>query len=319
MKIVDLDGYGLNPGDLDWAGFKQLGDFSNYDRTPADPAVIAKRIGAAEAILTNKTPITRDVLDACPSLRYIGVLATGFNVVDLVAAREHHVTVTNIPSYGTDAVAQHTFALLLEITNQVGLHNNAIHAGEWTHAKDFTFWKRPLMELTGKTLGLIGAGNISQAVAKRAHAFGMKVIFYNHRPKATDLPWFKQVPLQTVYEQADIISLHIPQTAENTGMINAAALTQMKPGAILINTARGGLLDEAAVAAALNAGKLGALGADVVATEPILADNPLLTAKNCYLTPHIAWAPTETRARLMSIAVHNLASYQAGQPSNVVS
>ncbi|MGF2109815.1 glycerate dehydrogenase [Enterococcus sp. DIV0755f] len=319
MKIVVLDGYALNPGDLSWQGFEELGEVTVYDRTSyTDKQEIIERIGDAEAILTNKTPITADVLKACPQLTYIGVLATGYNVVDLVAAKEQGITVTNIPSYSTNAVAQATFALLLEVTNQVGHHNRSVHQGDWQTSKDFSYWQTPLMELAGKTIGLIGYGAIAQAVATIAHAFQLKVIYFNHRPKPAQADWAKQVSLAELYQEADIISLHVPQFPETEKMIDRTALAQMKSSAILINTARGGLIDEAAVAEALQTGQISALAADVVSKEPIAADNPLLQAPNCYLTPHIAWAPVETRRRLMGIAVANLSGFKAGTPQNVV-
>lgn len=319
MKIVVLDGYALNPGDLSWQGFEELGEVTVYDRTSyTDKQEIIERIGDAEAILTNKTPITADVLKACPQLTYIGVLATGYNVVDLAAAKEQGITVTNIPSYSTNAVAQSTFALLLEVTNQVGHHNRSVHQGDWQTSKDFSYWQTPLMELAGKTIGLIGYGAIAQAVATIAHAFQLKVIYFNHRPKPAQADWAKQVSLAELYQEADIISLHVPQFPETEKMIDRTALAQMKSSAILINTARGGLIDEAAVAEALQTGQIAALAADVVSKEPIAADNPLLQAPNCYLTPHIAWAPVETRRRLMGIAVANLSGFKAGTPQNVV-
>ncbi|EHO51436.1 D-2-hydroxyacid dehydrogenase [Lentilactobacillus kisonensis] len=318
MKIVDLDGYALNPGDISWEGFEQLGELTNYDRTQDDDATILKRIGDAEIVLTNKTRLDENVIENAPKLKYIGVLATGYNVIDIDAAKKKNVIVTNIPSYGTDAVAQHTFALLLEITNQVGLHSEAVRNGEWQIAKDFTFWKAPLISLTDKTLGIIGFGRIGQAVAQVAHSFGMKVIFYNHHPKDVSADWVKQVSLEDLYAKVDVITLHTPQTSETEKMINRESIAKMKAGVILINTARGGLLNEADVADALNSGKLYALGADVASEEPINRDNPLLTAKNVFLTPHIAWAATEIRARLMGIAVDNLKAYLAGEPENVV-
>lgn len=319
MKIVVLDGYALNPGDLSWQGFEELGEVTVYDRTSyTDKQEIIERIGDAEAILTNKTPITADVLKACPQLTYIGVLATGYNVVDLAAAKEQGITVTNIPSYSTNAVAQATFALLLEVTNQVGHHNRSVHQGDWQTSKDFSYWQTPLMELAGKTIGLIGYGAIAQAVATIAHAFQLKVIYFNHRPKPAQADWAKQVSLAELYQEADIISLHVPQFPETEKMIDRTALAQMKSSAILINTARGGLIDEAAVAEALQTGQIAALAADVVSKEPVAADNPLLQAPNCYLTPHIAWAPVETRRRLMGIAVANLSGFKAGTPQNVV-
>ena len=319
MKIVVLDGYALNPGDLSWQGFEELGEVTVYDRTSyTDKQEIIERIGDAEAILTNKTPITADVLKACPQLTYIGVLATGYNVVDLAAAKEQGITVTNIPSYSTNAVAQATFALLLEVTNQVGHHNRSVHQGDWQTSKDFSYWQTPLMELAGKTIGLIGYGAIAQAVATIAHAFQLKVIYFNHRPKPAQADLAKQVSLAELYQEADIISLHVPQFPETEKMIDRTALAQMKSSAILINTARGGLIDEGAVAEALQTGQIAALAADVVSKEPIAADNPLLQAPNCYLTPHIAWAPVETRRRLMGIAVANLSGFKAGTPQNVV-
>jgi len=319
MKIVVLDGYALNPGDLAWQGFEKLGEVTVYDRTSyTDKQEIIERIGDAEAILTNKTPITADVLKACPQLTYIGVLATGYNVVDFAAAKEQGITVTNIPSYSTNAVAQATFALLLEVSNQVGHHNRSVHQGDWQTSKDFSYWQTPLMELAGKTIGLIGYGAIAQAVATIAHAFQLKVIYFNHRPKPAQADWAKQVSLAELYQEADIISLHVPQFPETEKMIDRTALAQMKSSAILINTARGGLIDEAAVAEALKTGQIAALAADVVSKEPIAADNPLLQTPNCYLTPHIAWAPVETRRRLMGIAVANLSGFKAGTPQNVV-
>ncbi|KRM83438.1 D-2-hydroxyacid dehydrogenase [Liquorilactobacillus vini] len=318
MRIVDLDGHGLNPGDLSWTGFEQLGDFKTYDLTEEDDQLILERIGDAEIVLTNKTPLDRQVITNAPNIKYIGVQATGYNVVDTAAAKEKGIIVTNVPSYSTHEVAQHTLALLLEITNLVGMHATAVSQGEWTDTDSFTFWKKPLISLTGKIFGMIGFGNIAQATAKLAHAFGMEVVFYNHRPKEFSEPWLKQVSLEELYAQADIISLHVPQTAETTKMINKAAIDKMKSGVILLNTARGGLLDEQAVADGLNVGKIYALGADVVSEEPIKADNPLLAAKNAYLTPHIAWAPTAARQRCMDIAVNNLQSFLNGQPKNVV-
>lgn len=319
MKMVILDGYGLNPGDISWAPLETLGEISVYDRTPEnDTALIIERIGDARIIFTNKVPITQEVMLACPQLEYIGVLATGYNVVDIEAAKEKHIVVTNVSSYGTDAVAQFTFALLLEIASQVGLHNRSVKAGDWQNSPDFTYWKQPLFELSGKTLGLVGYGLIAQKVAEIAVVFGMTVIYYNHRPKQSKTQGVKQVTLSEVYHEADIISLHVPQMPETTQMINNEAIQQMKEDVILINTSRGGLLDEEAVAAALNTGKIAALGADVVTKEPILATNPLLTAKNCYLTPHIAWAPVEARERLLGIAVDNVKKFLEGTPQNNV-
>lgn len=319
MKIVNLDSYALNPGDLDWSPLKELGDCTFYDRTPVnDDNEILKRIGDAEIVLTNKTPLDEHVISTAPNLKYIGVTATGYNVIDTKAATKANIPVTNIPTYGTDAVAQFTFALLLEITSHVGLHNQLVHDGRWSSNPDFTFWAKPLMELQGKTLGLIGFGSIAKKVAEIGHAFSMNIIFYNHRPK-TDLPnYVKQVSLEELYQQSDIISLHVPQTPETTEMINQEAISQMKDGVILINTARGGLISEKDVADALNDDKIAAAGVDVVQKEPIPADSPLLSAKNCYITPHIAWAPRETRNRLLGIVVDNLQAFLNGEKLNVV-
>ena len=319
MKIVNLDSYALNPGDLDWSPLKELGDCTFYDRTPVnDDNEILKRIGDAEIVLTNKTPLDEHVISTAPNLKYIGVTATGYNVIDTEAATKANISVTNIPTYGTDAVAQFTFALLLEITSHVGLHNQLVHDGRWSSNPDFTFWAKPLMELQGKTLGLIGFGSIAKKVAEIGHAFSMNIIFYNHRPK-TDLPnYVKQLSLEELYQQSDIISLHVPQTLETTEMINQKAISQMKDGVILINTARGGLISEKDVADALNDGKIAAAGVDVVQKEPIPTDSPLLSAKNCYITPHIAWAPRETRNRLLGIVVDNLQAFLNGEKLNVV-
>lgn len=318
MKIVVLDGYALNPGDLSWAAFESLGDITVYARTSVtDQQEIVQRIGDAEVVLTNKTPIDESILAQVPQLKYIGVIATGYNVVDIEAAKKRGILVTNIPAYGTEAVAQFTFALLLEIVNQVGLHNESVHQGDWQKSVDFTYQKAPLIELKAKTIGLIGYGAIAQTVAKIAHAFEMQIIFWNHRPKES-LDWAEQVSLDELYQQADIISLHVPQTNETQHMIDQSAITKMKDGVILINTARGGLLEESAVAAALNTGKIYAAGVDVVAEEPMNSENPLLTAKNCFITPHIAWEAKETRARLMAIAADNLVQFLNGKPKNVV-
>ncbi|GAJ25681.1 D-3-phosphoglycerate dehydrogenase [Liquorilactobacillus sucicola DSM 21376 = JCM 15457] len=319
MKLVVLDGYALNPGDLSWEEFEKLGDLTVYDRTSySDTTEILKRIGEAEIVFTNKTPIDRQVMEKAPNLKYIGVLATGYNVIDTEAAQEKNIIVTNIPAYGTEAVAQAAFALLLEITNQVGLHNTAVHEGEWEKGPDFTFRKAPLLELAGKTFGLIGFGRIAQATARIAHALGMKIIFYNHRPKEHNDSWAKQVSLASLLAESDIISLHIPQTKETTNFIDKQKISKMKNGVILLNTARGGLLNEKDVAAALNSGEISAAGVDVVSTEPIKNDNPLLSAKNCFITPHIAWAPVETRQRLLQICFYNIKAFLDGKPKNVV-
>lgn len=319
MKIVVLDGYCLNPGDLDWKGFADMGEITVYDRTPlTDEAEIARRIGGAEVVLTNKTPLSRAVIDGCENLRYIGVLATGYNVVDTEAARQRGIPVCNVPSYGTRAVAQFAIALLLEICHHVGLHDQAVHAGEWSRCPDYCFWKRPLIELEGKTMGIVGYGRIGRAVGDIAAAMGMKVVANGPHPWPAGTAPADWVPLETLLAQADVVSLHCPLTPETRGLIDRRAISGMKKGAILINNSRGPLIVEQDVADALNSGRLGAAGVDVADTEPLPADSPLLTAKNCIITPHISWAPRETRGRLMEIAVENLRSFLRGQAVNVV-
>ena len=318
MRIVLLDGYELN-NDLDWSALQVLGDCDLHDRTPVDDAdEICRRIGDSELVITHKTPIRAEVITRLPSLRYIGIMGTGYDVIDMAAAREHGITVTNVPTYAESAVAQFAFSLLLEVTGRVGLHNRLVHEGTWSRVPDFTFWEKPLFELKGKTLGLVGYGHIAQQVSRMAHAFGMSVVYWNHRPKQPAEAGDVQVSLDELLRTADVVSLHVIQTPETVGIIDAKALALMKPTAILVNTARGKLVLEADVAEALNAGKLYAYATDVVSKEPIAPDNPLLTAKNCYITPHIAWAPHETRQRLLDITVENLEAFLAGEPKNVV-
>lgn len=318
MKIVVLDGYTLNPGDLDWKALAVLGDLKVYDRTEASH--IVERIGDAELILTNKTPISADTMKACKKLRYVGVLATGFNIVDVAAAKAAGIVVTNIPTYGTDAVAQFAFALLLEVCHHVGHHAQTVRDGEWTKCPDFCYWHHPLIELAGKTMGLIGFGRIGQRTGEIARAFGMKVLAFDEYPnKAFEKDGISYTTLDRLLAESDVVSLHCPLTDKNKGMINQDSIAKMKDGAILINTSRGPLVDEAALAAALDSGKLAAAAVDVVSTEPIKADNPLLKARNALVTPHIAWAPKEARSRLMDIAVDNLRAFVAGAPKNVVS
>ena len=317
MKIVVLDAYAANPGDISWEAMKELGQLILYDRTA--PHETAERIGDAEAVLTNKVKITEAVMAECPNLKYIGVLATGYNIVDIQEAARRGIVVTNIPAYSTDSVAQLTFALLLEICHRVGHHSEEVHKGRWCTNADFCFWDGSLIELAGKKLGIIGFGSIGQKVGKVAQAFGMEVLAYARHPKKElESEHCRYVSLDEIYAQSDVISLHCPQTAENVGMINAKSIAKMKDGVILINTARGPLLNEQDVADALETGKLGALGADVVSVEPMSPDNPLCGAKNAYFTPHIAWAPYEARVRLMNISVDNLRAFQSGKPVNVV-
>ena len=311
MNIVILDGHVENPGDLSWEPLAQLGEVTVYDRTA--PKDVIARIGDAPIVITNKTVITREIFDACPAIRYVGVLATGYNVVDIAAAKERGIIVTNVPAYSTQAVAQFTMALLLEICHHVGRHSDSVHAGKWSACQDFAYWDYPLIELAGKTIGIIGYGRIGQATAKAAQALGMKVIAYSRHGQGE--PY---VPLEELYAQADVISLHCPLTAENTGMINRETIAKMKDGVILLNTARGALINEEDLREALLSGKVYAAAADVAAVEPIPADSPLLGLPNMIFTPHIAWACYETRQRLMDIAVDNVRQFLNGTPVNNV-
>ena len=313
MKITILDGHALNPGDLSWAQIAQFGQLSYYDRTEGEELTI-QRIGDSDIVLLNKVPITKTVLEQCPNIKLICVLATGYNVVDYKAAAERNIPVCNVPGYGTDAVAQFTFALLLELCHQVGLHSNSVHSGEWTACPDFCYWKTPQMELAGKTMGIIGYGAIGQTVGNIARAFGMHVLAYSR----THHPEHSYVDLDTLLANSDVISLHCPLFPENTGLINKETISKMKDGAILLNTARGGLVNEQAVADALASGKLKGYGADVVITEPILTSSPLLRSKNCVLTPHMAWAPIESRQRILNITVDNIRSFLQNNTKNVV-
>lgn len=316
MKIVILDGYTLNPGDLDWAGFEALGSLTVYDRT--DPGEIVSRIGDAEAVIVNKCPITEETMKACPEMRYIGVLATGYNVVDVAAASRLGIAVTNIPTYGTTAVAQMVFAHLLAICHHVEAHSEAVHAGEWNSNPDWCFWNSPLIELAGKTMGIIGFGRIGQNTARIAAALGMRVLAYDQHENEFGKQFGEYVTLERLLAESDVISMHCPLFPETEGMINRQTIAQMKDGVIFINTSRGQLVNEQDLADALNSGKIYAAGLDVVYTEPIQVNNPLLKARNCQITPHIAWAPKESRRRLMDIAVDNLRQFAAGTPVNTV-
>lgn len=318
MQIVILDGYTENPGDLSWARVEALGQLRVYPRTPDDPDEIVQRIGHAEAVLTNKTPLRKEVLARCPALSYIGVLATGYNVVDVQAATARGITVTNIPSYGTQAVAQFAIALLLELCHRIGHHDCAVHEGRWSACEDFCFWDTPQIELAGKTMGVIGYGRIGQAVGRIAAALGMRVIAYDEQPCPAGRQTARIVALETLYKESDVISLHCPLTVQNRGMIGKSSLAQMKDGVLIINNARGPLIDEQALAEALHSGKVAGAALDVVSSEPIQTDNPLLTAPHCLLTPHISWAARESRARLMTIAVDNLKAFLNNRPQNVV-
>jgi glycerate dehydrogenase len=316
MNIVVLDGHTLNPGDLSWEELKSLGDCDVFERTT--PEETLPRSARAEIILTNKTVLTREHIQALASLKYIGVLATGTNVVDLAAARERGIPVTNVPAYATASVAQLTFALLLELALHAGQHSESVRRGNWTRSKDFCYWEQPLTELSGLTLGLVGFGNIGRAVARMALAFEMKIVVCARRRPA-DLPQgVRFADLETVFRESDAVSLHCPLTAETKQLVNAQRLAWMKPGAFLINTGRGPLVDEAALAEALNSGRIAGAGLDVLSAEPPPADNPLLRAKNCILTPHFGWATFAARSRLMKVAVENIRAFLQGKPRNVV-
>jgi glycerate dehydrogenase len=316
MKIVVLDGFTLNPGDLSWSALEALGDCAIYDRT--SPGLLVERAREAELVFTNKVVLGRAEFAQLPKLRYIGVLATGYNVVDVAVARERGIVVTNIPAYGTRSVAQMTFALILELTQHVGHHAQTVREGRWSESKDFCYWDFSLVELEGLTLGLLGFGRIGRAVAELALAFGMKVIAFDPGVTSNVMTGVAFVDQETLFRQSDIISLHCPLTSENAGLVNAASLSHMKPTAFLINTSRGPLVKEADLADALNAGRIAGAGLDVLAVEPPLPDNPLLKAKNCLITPHISWATTAARRRLMDTAVNNLRAFIAGRAENVV-
>ena len=316
MKIVVLDGYTENPGDLSWGGFEAIGETVVYDRTPEDQ--IVERIGEAEIVILNKTPITRATLEACPGIKYIGVLATGYNVVDTDAARERGIPVCNIPSYGTASVGQFAIALLLEICHHIGAHSDSVHNGDWERSADWCYWNHPLIELDGKTMGIIGFGRIGQATGRIAKALGMKVVAYDAHPSDAGRALADYVELDTLLATSDVIALHCPLFPETQGIIDRAAIAKMKDGVIILNNSRGPLIVEQDLADALDSGKVAAAGLDVVSTEPIRGDNPLLKAKNCIITPHMSWGPKESRQRIMDTTVENVKSYLAGAPVNVV-
>ena len=315
-NIVVLDGYTVNPGDLSWKELDSLGSCTVYERTATEDVV--SRCKEADIVLTNKVALGAAELLQLPRLRYIGVLATGFNVIDLETATQQGIVVTNIPAYSTASVVQMVFAHLLNITNRIQLHSDSVHRGEWSHCADFSYMLSPQTELAGKTIGIVGFGNIGRSVAAVAHAFGMKTVAVTSK-KQSELPeYVTPLPLETLLSVSDVVSLHCPLTAATQHLINARTLALMKPDAILINTGRGGLIDEQAVADALRSGRLRAVGADVLSTEPPSERNSLLTACNCYITPHIAWATYESRVRLMRIATDNVAAFLSGVPLNQV-
>ncbi len=318
MKIVILDGYTENPGDLSWEALERFGELCVYDRTPDDDAEIARRIGDAEVVLTNKCPIRRAVMDACPKLRYISVLATGYNIVDVACAREKGIPVSNVPTYGTAAVGQFAIALLLEICHHVAHHSEAVHQGRWASCPDWCFWDYPLIELAGKTMGIIGFGRIGQTTGRIAKAMGMEILAAGSRETEAGRAIAEYVTVDELLRRSDVVVLHCPLFPSTQGIIDREAIAKMKDGVILINNSRGPLVVEQDLADALNSGKVYAAGLDVVSTEPIRGDNPLLTARNCFITPHISWAPKESRERIMDITAENLRAFLAGAPVNVV-
>jgi glycerate dehydrogenase len=313
-RIVVLDGFTLNPGDLDWHGLEALGEVTVHDRTPL--AATVERASGASIVLTNKSHVSAATIERLPELRYIGVLATGYNVVDIAAAKARGIVVTNVPGYGAPAVAQHVFALLLELTQHAGHHAQAVREGRWSACPDFCFWDSPLVELAGRTLGIVGYGAIGQSVARIGVAFGMKVLASTRTPRGADGVEFTSI--DEVFRRADVVTLHCPLTLETQGLVNAARLVQMKCDAFLINTGRGPLVVERDLADALEAGRIAGAALDVLSVEPPPCDNPLLRAKNCLVTPHIAWAAQAARARLMAIAAGNVRAFLAGAPVNVV-
>jgi glycerate dehydrogenase len=316
MKIVVLDGFTLNPGDLSWDELRSLGTCEIIDRTPANEVV--GRSADAEILLTNKTVLTRDQINALPKLKYIGVLATGYNIVDVKAAREQHIPVTNVPTYGTRSVAQMTFALLLELAQHAGHHAQTVKEGRWTRSLDFCYWDFPLLELEGLTMGIVGFGRIGRAVSELAAAFGMRVIAHTPRSPAEPVTRVEFVSLDQLFGTSDVLSLHCPLTDATKHLVNAPRLSGMKRFAFLLNTSRGPLIDEGALANALNEGRIGGAALDVLSVEPPDAGNPLLSAKNCLITPHIAWATRAARSRLMQAAISNIRAFLKGEPQNVV-
>ncbi|MDD4363260.1 MAG: D-2-hydroxyacid dehydrogenase [Atribacterota bacterium] len=319
MKIVVLDGYTLNPGDLDWDGLKAFGDVKIYDRTSlTDEKEIISRIGDAEVVFTNKTPIRENTLNACPNIKFIGVLATGFDVVDVGLAKQKGIPVTNIPTYGTASVGQFAIALLLEICHHVAHHSQAVHEGRWESNPDWCFWDYPLIELDGKTMGIIGFGRIGQKTGTIAKALGMKILAYDTFQNDTGRELGTYVELDELLAKSDVIALHCPLLPSTKGIINKENIAKMKDGVIILNNSRGPLVVEQDLTDALNNDKVYFAGLDVVSSEPIKGDNPLLKAKNCFITPHISWAPKESRKRLMDIAVNNLAKFVEGNPINVI-
>lgn len=318
MKIVILDGHALNPGDLDYGIYGQYGSVTHYPYPPETEDELVRRIGSAQILVLNKVNLTRSVFQRCPDIQLVCVSATGYNVVDIAAAKEHGVTVCNVPAYGTDMVAQFAIGLLLELCHHTWAHSLSVHNGDWTRSRDFCYWNSPIMELSGKTMGIIGFGSIGRRVGAIAKALGMRILATGSRECAEGRAIADYVDLDTLLSRSDVVSLHCPLFPETEGLINARTIQKMKDGAILINNSRGGVLDEQAVADALHSGKISAAAVDVVSQEPILATNPLLTAPNCIITPHISWAAKECRQRVIDITAANIRCFLEGQPQNVV-
>ena len=318
MKLTVIDGYTMNPGDLSWEQYEKFGELRVFDHYTGDEEEVIRRIGDAEIVIANKSKVTRRVIDACPNIRFIAVQATGYDPIDYVYAREKGIPVSNVPAYGTDSVAQFAIALLLEICGHAGHHDQAVHQGKWAACGDWCFWDYPMIELSGKTMGIIGFGRIGQAVGRIASALGMKVLAYNRSRSESGAKIAQYVELDELLERADVISLHCPAFPETVGMINRDTIAKMKDGVILINNSRGALVVEQDLAEALNSGKVAAAALDVVSSEPIREDNPLLRAKNCLITPHISWASKESRQRIMDCTEENIRCFLAGKPQNVV-
>lgn len=318
MKITVIDGYTMNPGDLSWACLEELGELRVFDHYTDDVDEVIRRIGDADIVVANKSHVSRKVIDACPNIRFITIQATGYDPIDYVYAREKGIPVSNVPAYGTASVAQHAISLLLEICGHVAHHSDAVHQGRWVSSGDWCFWDYPLIELAGKTMGIIGFGRIGQNVGAIARALGMDVIAFNRSRSASGELIAEYVELDELYSRADVIALHCPLFPETRGIINKESIARMKDGVIIINNSRGPLIVEEDLAEALNSGKVYAAGLDVVSAEPIRADNPLLQAKNCLITPHISWAPKESRQRIMDSTVENIKAFLAGEPRNVV-
>ena len=318
MKIVLLDGEALNPGDLSWAPFEALGELTVYSHGTDDQEEVIRRIGDAEIVLGNKTPVSRLVFERCPNIRLMCLVSTGYNVVDVAAAKDHGIPVCNVPAYGTEMVAQFAIGLLLEVCHHVQLHNESVHAGEWERCPNFSYWKTPIIELAGKTMGIIGFGRIGQTVGRIAKALGMTILASGSRPTEAGRQIAEYVDLDTLLSHSDVISLHCPLFPETEQLINAETIAKMKDGVILINNSRGGLLNEQDVVDALNRGKIAAAAVDVVSQEPIISSNPLLKAKNCVITPHMSWAAAECRQRIIDITAGNIRAFLAGTPQHVV-